>query len=445
MSAIHQQAMNYVYKQVLDKLLGQLGKTQRASLQLLIQRLVAAAGGAERLGDYRVMLACGAGKTSMVTLAFLRAAQLSLAARNQDTFRLRVASYHHAGMPEGDFARLCTSHGALFLQDDPRVELLQVDDFEVQPFDSRAGLADRARLANRMEILYSSHLFGGNVANALQGYQYHGFSQFLQRALGWQGGVDAWVVGDPPGRRARYLAWGRREAKRCGQRWPYTDGYNDSAFLEAFDACLPSSRPWLAHYRPVLPGSVGQRGRPVRVVPVDDLLAGPAAQLHRLVNSFIAPPTASTVMPARGRWCDALLHGHLQGLRAEHLQARPYAQGLAPYVWLGEPQSSPAQRRYLADYVFAHYRLNDTQQQCLLFAPFVNHGQALEAYLQHAHPGMLVVLPYLHKALRDKPTPDQVVQWLEDVSGLPIEALRHLYHQRTRGVCNSVAELRLPA
>ncbi len=56
MSTIHDQAMNYVYQQVLQRLLSFFSRAERTALQLLIQRLMVAAGGAERMGDYKVLV-----------------------------------------------------------------------------------------------------------------------------------------------------------------------------------------------------------------------------------------------------------------------------------------------------------------------------------------------------------------------------------------------------
>jgi hypothetical protein len=73
------------------------------------------------------------------------------------------------------------------------------------------------------------------------------------------------------------------------------------------------------------------------------------------------------------------------------------------------------------------FGLNEAQLVCLLFSPFVNEGRDLETFLRRCHPGMLVALPDLHKALSGTPAPEQVVQWLVDISGLSIKGLQSLY------------------
>jgi len=40
---------------------------------------------------------------------------------------------------------------------------------------------------------------------------------------------------------------------------------------------------------------------------------------------------------------------------------------------------------------------------------------------------MLVALPDLHRAMQGGPAPEQVLQWMVDVSGLPVSLISRLY------------------
>jgi hypothetical protein len=71
--------------------------------------------------------------------------------------------------------------------------------------------------------------------------------------------------------------------------------------------------------------------------------------------------------------------------------------------------------------------LTESQLVCLLFAPFVDNGASLERFLRQCHPGMLVALPDLHRAMQGYPAPEQVLQWMVDVSGLPVSLIATLY------------------
>lgn len=80
MSDIHDQAMNYVYQQVLQRLLSFYSRAERTALQLFIQRLIVAAGGIERISEFKVLVVHSGTRDSSYTLGFVRAAQLSLPA-----------------------------------------------------------------------------------------------------------------------------------------------------------------------------------------------------------------------------------------------------------------------------------------------------------------------------------------------------------------------------
>ena len=139
----------------------------------------------------------------------------------------------------------------------------------------------------------------------------------------------------------------------------------------------------------------------------------------------------------------------MRGLMTQWVQGRTYAQGIGEYLQLAEalmrrkkmPQrlieqalgayageEAIALRRELAgNLAMDAFGVSEGQLICLLFSPFVNEGRGLEPFLRRCHPGMLIALPDMHKALQDLPAPEQVVQWLVDISGLSLEGLQRLY------------------
>jgi len=50
--------------------------------------------------------------------------------------------------------------------------------------------------------------------------------------------------------------------------------------------------------------------------------------------------------------------------------------------------------------------------------------------LRRCHPGMLVALGDLHRALAGGAAPEQVVQWLVETSGLSLKNLQNLYSKQ---------------
>lgn len=138
-----------------------------------------------------------------------------------------------------------------------------------------------------------------------------------------------------------------------------------------------------------------------------------------------------------------LLMAHLHGVQAQCLRELSYEHGVAGFVRraadflhrrqvpvaLIKEASGPEGQLLSTAYIQEFSGLDDSQLTCLLFAPFVQHGERLESFLRQCHPGMLVALPELHKALQGKPAADILHQWLVDTSGLPLPLLQHLYRK----------------
>ncbi|UVJ46204.1 hypothetical protein NVV94_12090 [Pseudomonas sp. LS1212] len=460
MSTTHDQAMKNVYHQVLQRMLSYFSIAQKTSLQLLIQRLIVAAGGIERIGGFRVMLAYGGGKDSSHALAFLRAAQLSIAARAPDTFDLRVATCRHAGITSAVMENIQRSYRALFADDDPRVEVLMVDDCQILPFDADARLSTATCKSNRMDLLMAGHLTGGQARASFCNSCYLSLADFYRRIMAWEGGVDLVVGADLPSEQARYLAWGRSTLRDAGLLRTEA-APRHGALLEQFEP--------LGHeYYRQLHGENHIGAAPLPSLPIEprflsihDLVHVPNPAKSTLLTEFLGFRYADLAFAFSESDCaNPLLMAHMRGLRAQFLQNRSYREGIDEYLQLAEAmmrrKRMPAelieqalaayrgeaglkQRRQLAtDFAQQAYGLSEVQLVCLLHAPFVSQGRDLEAFLRHCHPGMLVALPYLHKALQGKASPEPVMQWLVDISGLPQEALQRLYRmQRADGLDRS--------
>lgn len=216
MSAIHEQAMSYVYQQVLQRLMGYLTRAERTTLQLVIQRIVVAAGGMEQIGNYKVLLAHGGGEVSSYTLAMLRAAQLTLAGRAPKTFQLRVATLRHPGMSQKALDTMHRGYSALFFHDDPRVELLMVENGEVLPFNHLRPASAVGRNLSRRNMLMMGHQAEGDIRATLCNDTCLALGDFYQRMTMWNGGVHALVSGDTARTQRQYLAWLKKTAQGAG-------------------------------------------------------------------------------------------------------------------------------------------------------------------------------------------------------------------------------------
>jgi hypothetical protein len=104
-----------------------------------------------------VLVAFGGGKDSAYTVAFVRAMQLILHRVHGSTFRMRVATNRHAGMPRAVMENIHRPYEALRLYDDPGCELLLIDGNEVSRFDVDSPQREPVVRRNRLDILMTGH------------------------------------------------------------------------------------------------------------------------------------------------------------------------------------------------------------------------------------------------------------------------------------------------
>ncbi|AUG07845.1 hypothetical protein [Pseudomonas sp. S09G 359] len=454
MSTIHEQAMSYVYQQVLQRLNGHFNRAERTALQLLIQRIVVAAGGMEQVGDYKVLIAHGGGETSSYALAMLRAAQLSIAGRAPRTFHLRVATLRHAGMTEGRLETVNRGYSRLFLHDDPRVELLMVENQEVQPFNHLRPASAVGREISQRNRLMMGHLTSGDCRAMLCNDTYLALGDFYQRASTWHGGVHALVSGDSPRKQSHLLAWLKKTAQGAGV--PISKGWPPS-----LNGLFARMEEWSAgYYRDVYgehyvahdnPSSAGHRN--LAYIGIADLLGDIDLRASSLLCEFMDyAPDPLGFHFSHPSFSNPLLMAHLRGLQAQSLRELDYEEGVEGFIQQAVPymrrlqlseellaEASTREGRMLSSTSASQFfGLDETQLTCLLFSPFIHHGERLEGYLRQCHPGMLVALPELHKVLQGKPSAEMLQQWAMDTSGLPMPLLQHLYRKRPLAGANGM-------
>ena len=419
MSHIHDQAMHYIYQQVLERLLGHMTQPQRASLQLLIQRLLVTSGGPEYIGSFKLLVVQGADNRSARLLAILRAAQLSIALRAPLTFQLEVRV---VGLPATGRA-LLEQHqrcfDALFMHDDPRVHLQMVTARKVVPFDRQPSVCEPWALA-RDALLLFGHLIDSRP-EALLGSRMH---LELAAAVGLtcedQPCADALVTAMPVGKRRRYLAWARRGLRLAGDTGQLTASLCLASLAERLRqlhglAGLPVGEPEMPGHEPLAQA-------PMRLLAIDDLLPQllDEGELDRMLAQRFEPSQDNRPLAA---YLDPLPVAQLQELRARCLAPARPREALR---LVGQRASGRPQRPQLPRLTQVH-GVDKAQLICMLYGPFAEQGRGLERFLQCRHPDMLVALPYLHRALQGKNCPDAVKNWLVNTSGLSLRHLRVVY------------------
>lgn len=423
MSAIHEQAMHYIYQQVLERLLSHMSQAQRASVQLLIQRLLVAAGGPEYIGTFRLLVLQGNDRRSAHLLAILRAAQLSIALRAPVTFQLRVLVVN---LPTAGNAALDNherSFNALFMQDDPRVQLQMTEGCEVVPFNRRPSASTERWALARNAML----MFGHGVdarPEALLGSRLHlELAGAVGVALQAQSRADVLITAVPARQRRRYLAWARRSLCQAGERGPHL-----------LHQCLATLASGLGRLQGVAGSPLEPVGDPsrvvaedatLRVIAIDDLLPHllEQEQLDLMLGCRLDPDQDAWPLAA---FIDPKALAQLHELRARCSEPMGHRQALR----LAGTCAFDGQREPASGHPGKAYGISQTQLICLLFSPFARQGKGLERFLQCRHPDMQVALPYLHRALQGKPCPDAVKDWLVNTSGLALVQLRAIYEGR---------------
>jgi hypothetical protein len=415
--------MHFIYQQVLERLLSHMSKEQRASLQLLIQRLLVAAGGPEYIGTFRVLVVQGGDRRSARLLAVLRAAQLSIALRAPVTFKLRVLVTCLPAISSALLEQHERTFNTLFMHDDPRVQLQMVQGTGVVPFCRQAGATARHLPLSREALLLFGHLVDARPEALLGSRTHLELADALRLAVAEYPGADALVTAMPASQRRRVAAWARRILRLGGIISP-----------DALHQCVDNLARWLGQLH-VIAGSPGgtigapvstlERALPLRVILIDDLLAQllTAGELDQVMGWGVEPVREGGALAA---FVDplALAQLHEIGGRCKALAEPRQALRLVSQDASGKPQA-PQQARFAKA-----YGLEQTQLACLLYRPFANQGAGLERFLQCRHADMLVALPYLHRALQGKSCPDAVKDWIVNTSGLSLAQLRMVYKGR---------------
>ncbi|MNQ65481.1 hypothetical protein D3C85_799370 [compost metagenome] len=330
-----------------------------------------------------------------------------------------------------------------------------VDDRKVMPFDAKARLSLAASEANRQDVLMAGHLTAGEARPTFCNRCYVNLADFYRQVSAWDGGVDIIIDSERPGEQARYLAWGRRVLRGAGLLSNDDRRHQGQLLAQlgelggAYYRQLHGDEHWAA-------ASLAQPWGEPCVISVHDLVHTQEPTQSTLLSEFLGFRFDDLAFAFNESDCaNPLLMAHMQGLRAQFQEGRDYREGVEHFLRAAvsmmrrkhtcealiekalaayRSDSDLKQQRQLAsDFAQQAYGLSEAQLVCLLFAPFVNEGQALESFLRCCHPGMLVALPYLHKALQGHGAPEPVSQWLVDIGGLPTEALQRLYRMRRVG------------
>lgn len=455
MSNFHEQAMRFVYQQVLHRLLGFFNRPERIALQLLVQRILVAAGGLERIGRYRVLVVHEGGKECAYTLAFLRAAQLSIAGRTPETFVLRIAVLRQPRVTAKVMERIQTQCNELFVYDDPRVELLLVDETQVRRLDKHIPVAFEPlpSVMDRTQILMSGHVCGG-VPRATFFYgDLLSRAKLYWRACEWGEPVDALIDRRPSEHLGRYSQWIHQVALQQGHGFTklYSQGF-DSA-VKLCSKLDDDFKQWLNLPVPLKPTCSRNACNEVNVINVFDCLSYETDILSSQVLMFVEGNWNIKVLDVEEpQAAVVLLSAHLQGLRGVcdlgveyHIGVHDFLRKAATDNQANErykgqlikqlvsnfntPKRIDNLRQTITLYLAELHGVTDEHLMCFLYSPFTDQASGLERFLQQCYPEKQPAQHALRQALLGTGAVSEAdVEWLESVSGLPLSSLQVLFN-----------------
>ncbi|MGH8350273.1 MAG: hypothetical protein ACRES5_27470, partial [Pseudomonas sp.] len=363
------------------------------------------------------------------------------------------------------------TNSALFVYDDPRVEVLMVDDREVLPFNHLTPISDAGRESSRLNLLLIGHRREWSGGFDLWDDGYLATGEFYGQIARWDGGVDALLISDTPRQQKQFIDGLKRAATKAGLKPSHAGEAGSSGLFALLDEL--GSDCYQAFY-----ADYGQaRWRPqerfetcrrTACIDIHDLLVSNLEERWPLLTEFLGfQPDEMFEQISDNEFVSPSISAHVRGLQACFVQGRNYESGVAQYLQQAlvmmrrkrlperlceqaievfrNPATLSERRARAAAEAQKYLGLSEAQLVCLLFAPFVEKGAGLKRFLRQCHPGMLVAMPELHRAMQGHPVAEQIMQWMIDVSGLPVSLIGQLYRMEgapgsASGACEALSQ-----
>lgn len=412
-----------------------------------------------------VLVAFGGGKDSAYMLSFVRAMQLILYRVHGRTFRMRVATNRHAGMPRAVMENIDRVYSALRLDQDPSCELLLVDGNEVSVFDVDSPQREAVVARNRLDILMTGHrTFADGRPTFCNACNLSVFNSFGLAAAHGEG-ADVLITGDSTQEQQQYSFWVSRLARKLGQgpTKPAGNGQGSNGFGRVLTKLDGIAQSYFAEiHGPDATDEIAERrvstGVPERltffsIYPDTEYAAGDHMQMLTGYLRFEFDDLAFSFTESD---CgNPALMAHLRGLKAERLFQRSYDEGMDEYIAFAVdlmrkkdfppdlitmitqryegPGAMDRMRASANQYALDTFGLTEEQLVCMACSPFGDEGAGLADYLDREQPALAGRLEDIHALLKSGEQDDPgLAADLERISGLDLRKLRLLYKRSAR-------------
>jgi hypothetical protein len=421
-----------------------------------------------------VLVAFGGGKDSAYTLAFVRAMQLILHRSHGTTFRMRVATNRHAGMPRAVMDNIDRAYRALGVTDDPDCEPLLIDGDEVTRFDVDTPQPDHIVRRNRLDILMTGHRTFADGRPTFCNACNLSVANSFGLAAAYGEGADVIITGDSEREQRQYALWIHRLARRVGAPTAGPAGRGPRGLGRVLSQLDAIARAYFTDIHGPDGADAGTDAVAQRRVMADVPAAlrffsiysdtrYDAGDHMELLTGLLGFRFDDIAFSFTESDCgNPALMAHLRGLKCERVYGRPYADGLAEYVAFAldlmrkkdfppdlvelmrirydGPDAVDAMRRSAAEYARQTFGLDEQQLVCMVYSPFAEKAAGLRRFLTREHPALVDRHDDIHTLLAGgPPSPDPAGEWagelageLERISGLNPRQLAVLYSSPVR-------------
>jgi hypothetical protein len=448
----------------LKQMLDYLTKDEQISLEKCASALMEELATKEKLGNKCVLVAYSGGKDSSYMVAYVRLVQLLLFKKTGDTFRMRVCTYRHPGVPQAAMENIHRVYSALRLYNDPYVEMLLFDEEEVSSFDKDKPAPIFARDRNKRDVLMVGHLTHGEGRPIFCNACNISYVRSLVSAAGFNhSNADIFITGDSTREMRDYCKWVRRLAKQI-----INDPVNiDTKFrgFRGYQAVLEISQ---YYFKEIYGDRYEQRiGQEANLY--DETNCEPQFFSIYEYTNYASGDHWSFLTEYLGFEFDDLafsftesdcanpaLMAHIRGLKAEHVHQRNYEDGILDYLQLAIKRMKAKElpdhlilkaiTRYLSDpgmqamrnkiqqFTEKAYALSEKQLVCMVFSPFCDQGSRLELFLEREHHDLCQHVSEIHHLLsgREITSAQHIyVEELSEISGLEFADLCVLYQSQS--------------
>ncbi len=450
--------------ELLDNMLKYFTKEEQNNLKECTHEFEKKLNFEKRANTPCVLVAYSGGKDSSYVVAYIRLIQLFLHNQTEHTFKLRVVTYRHTGVPKATMENIHRVYSSLNFYDDPDVEMLLYDEDEVSLFDKDKPTSVFVKNKNKKDILMMGHLTKGDGRPTFCNACNLSYIHSVVLAAGLNGCyADIFITGDSAHEMKDYCLWVRKLAKQlvpknqkintdfCGFRGYksirkiakqyykniYKDQHEEDVVQNNNAYNDPDCNPELFSIYDYTNYESGDHW--------DFLTKFLGFQFDDLAFSFTESDCANPALMA-----------HIRALKAEHVHQRNYEDGILDYfqlvIKIMKAKNIPDHlilksiTAYLVDsgmqkmrqriQSFAEETCGLLEQHfiCMVFSPFTQQGLHLELFLKQEYPALCSNLPEFHCLLIGKKRSSKDSKFeklLIEISGLSLTDLRVLYKSQT--------------